>query len=334
MTLVPNDAFDRTFRDLLRPISSLLQQERVTEILVNRYDEIYVEEAGHLRRTSLGFRSEADLLALLRALSQFVGREIGPESPILEARLPDGSRVQGVLAPTSVTGPLLAIRRHATTKCSIESLVDDGVMSRDALVVLRRLVEARRSILVAGPPGSGKTTLLGALIGLVLPEERVLLVEDPPELQLCLPHVVRLQARSSTSGASRLTVGHLLGTSLRLRPDRIVLGELDQSGAFDLVQAIIAGHSGCFATVSAVRPEDALTRLEAMAIARSHGLDAATLQSQIANAIDAIVLLARSSDGVRRVSTVCRVTGCDAQRGYRLSALYPSASEVGSEVPP
>lgn len=329
---VPGDAFDHIFRDLLRPISALLDRDGVTEIMVNAYDEVFVEEGGRLRRTSLGFASEDDVHALLRALSQLAGQDVGPESPILEARLPDGSRVRGVVPPVSVTGPLFLIRRHAVTVRSVESLVEQGSIAQEAVPVLCRLVEERRNILVAGAPSTGKTTLLGALTDFVSPEDRVLLIEDTPELVVPLPHVVRLQCRHSTPHSPAVNISELLRTALRLRPDRVLLGELDQRSAFDLVQAIVAGHTGCSATVNARSVSDALARLEMMVVRRTAGLGRSSVRQEIGRAIDAVFLVARSTDGPPRLSGVWRVDGVDSAGVYRIEALYEDRRERDVEA--
>jgi pilus assembly protein CpaF len=319
--MIPLELHERNLRVLLQPIAPLLDQSDVTEIMINGPGHVYVERRGKLHRTEHRFDGQEALMAAVRAVAQYAGRSVGPESPILEARLPDGSRIEAVLPPAAPEGPILCIRRFSRTTLSVEQLVAYGSLSAQGALLLRTLVGERRNLLVAGGTGSGKTSLLGALSRYIPEAERVVVIEDARELSLPHEHVVELEARPADArGRGEVSVRQLFKTTLRLRPDRIVVGEIRGAEALDLIQAMTSGHGGCLSTIHATSPTDALARLETLALMSDVELPLWALRAQIASAIDAIVQTERGADGVRRVSQIVEV-GAD-ERGYAIRELY------------
>lgn len=330
---VPRHVFDQTVRSLLGPIARFLEGDEVSEILVNGHDEIYVERQGRLHRTDSRFPSEDALMSALRNLSQYVGRELSPRRPVLEARLPDGSRVEAVIPPASPRGPSVCIRRFRRAGLSFDRLVELQAIDSTAGPLLREAIARRHNVVVSGGSGSGKTSMLNALGSLVREDERVIVIEDSQELQLCLPHVVQLEAQPPDSGGrGAVTIRELLRATLRMRPDRIVIGEIRGGEALDLIQAMTSGHRGCLSTVHGTLPIDALSRLETMALMSDVAVPLDVLRAQIASAIDTVIQVARRPDGARCVTHITEVLGYDREIGYRISNLFERSwrrGEVG-----
>jgi pilus assembly protein CpaF len=296
--------------------------------MINGHDEIYVEKRGRLYLTGSEFASEHALMSALRNLSQFVGRELNTRQPILEARLPDGSRVEAIIPPAAPSGPVVCIRRFRRNQLTLNRLVDLGAFSRDTAGLLRAILARKDNVLVAGGSGSGKTSLLNALASLAPDDERVVILEDSQELQVGLPHVVQLEAQPvDLRGRGGVTIRQLLRATLRMRPDRIVIGEIRGGEALDLIQAMTSGHRGCLSTVHATVPLDTLSRLETMALMSDVDVPLNVLRAQIASAIDTIVQVSRRSDGSRCVTHVTEVQGYDRESGYRVSHLFESSTE-------
>ena len=317
---IPESIFARTLSAYFEPIRPLLDDAAVTEVLINRYDEIYVERNGQLERSSRSFVSELALMSALRNLSQYVGRGLGPDQPILEARLPDGSRVEALVPPVSPAGPIAAIRCFRDEPFAIEQFVGAG--GSRVIELLRAMVAGRKNVLVSGGSGAGKTSLLGALVSLTPPAERVIVIEDSLELRLGAPHLVRMESRlRNESGRCSVSIRDLLRAALRMRPDRIIVGEVRSKEALDLVQAMISGHRGCLSTIHATLPGDALSRLETMALMSDVELPVSVIRRQIASAIDVVVQLARGDRGTRRVTHFAEVQGVDIELGYELEYL-------------
>jgi pilus assembly protein CpaF len=320
---IPGHVFEQTLGALLAPIAPLLEDEEVSEVLINRYDAVYVERGGLLERAVCVFPSEYALMSALRNLSQYVGRELSERKPILEARLPDGSRVEAVIPPASPEGPIVSIRQFRREQLTLEGLLESGGGAAPTAVLLRNIVAERRNVVVAGGSGAGKTSLLNALASLARPTERVIVIEDSKELQLGLPHVVHLEAQPADAhGRGEISVRHLLRATLRMRPDRIVIGEIRGGEALDLIQAMTSGHRGCLSTVHGTLPVDTLSRLETMALMSDVEMPIPVLRSQVASAIDVIVQLARGEDGVRRVTHIVQLVGFDDRAGYRLEPVF------------
>jgi pilus assembly protein CpaF len=325
---IPRHVFDQTVASLFAPVVPFLEGDEVSEIMINGHDEIYVEKSGRLYLTGSEFASEHALMSALRNLSQFVGRELNTRQPILEARLPDGSRVEAIIPPAAPSGPVVCIRRFRRKQLTLSRLVDLGAFSRDTAGLLRAILARKENVLVAGGSGSGKTSLLNALASLAPDDERVVVIEDSQELQLGLPHVVHLEAQPvDVRGRGGVTIRELLRATLRMRPDRIVIGEIRGGEALDLIQAMTSGHRGCLSTVHATLPIDTLSRLETMALMSDVDVPLNVLRAQIASAIDTIVQVSRRSDGSRCVTHVTEVQGYDRESGYRVSHLFESSTE-------
>ena len=327
---VPRHVFDQTVSALLAPVGSFLEGDDVSEIMINGHDEIYVERGGRLYLTGSEFASEHALMSALRNLSQFVGRELSPRHPILEARLPDGSRVEAIIPPAASSGPVVCIRRFRRKQLTLSGLVETGAIAQDTENMLRAVLARRDNVVGAGGSGSGKTSLLNALALLASDDERIVVIEDSQELQLGLPHVVQLEAQPADArGRGAVTIRQLLRATLRMRPDRIVIGEIRGGEALDLIQAMTSGHRGCLTTVHATLPFDTLSRLETMALMSDVAVPLSVLRAQIASAIDTIIQLSRGSDGLRRVTHVTEVLGYDPDNGYRVSHLLERHTEFG-----
>jgi pilus assembly protein CpaF len=321
--VIPTPLFESALRGFLAPILPLLDDESVTEVLINGPSQVFVERRGRLTRTDITFGSSEKLLSGLRVVAQYVGRPFDQAHPILEARLPDGSRVQALLPPISPDGPSVAIRRFSKDRLTLEKLLELGALTPDAAETLGALVECKRNIVVAGGTGSGKTSMLNALSALIPAGERIVVIEDARELQLQQDHVVQLETRPADSrGKGSITIRDLFKATLRLRPDRIVLGEIRGGEALDLIQAMTSGHGGCLTTVHASYPVDTLNRLETLALMGGVDLPLSALRSQLASAIDCIVQTTRLRDGKRGVTHITEVSSLDPVQGYRLKDLF------------
>lgn len=325
---VSDAVFRQTLASFFAPIRPLLTDDAVSEVLVNRYDEIYVERNGLLERTTCSFSSEYGLMSALRNLSQYVGRDLSRNAPILEARLPDGSRVEAVIPPASVGGATLTVRRFGKALPTLHWLVECGTMSTRTADLLRAMIRARKNVVVGGGSGSGKTSLLNVLASLADPVERIIVLEDSTELRIAAPHMVRFEAQpSDEQGRNEVTIRQLLRATMRMRPDRIVIGEIRGAEALDLIQAMTSGHRGCLSSVHGTLPTDTLNRIETMALMSDVELPVPVLRAQIASAIDVIVQVARGGDGTRRVTHVEEIRGFDPQHGYRTSSLLRSQGD-------
>lgn len=328
--MIPKEVFESTLRGFLSPVLRELDDPSVTEILVNGPSNIFVERSGKLTRLDARFRSPDALMSALRVVAQYVGRAFDSEHPILEGRLPDGSRLEALLPPVAPDGPSVAIRRFSKDKLTLDKLLQFGALTQDAAEFLRVLIECKQNIVVAGGTGSGKTSMLNALSALIPDGERIVVIEDARELQLQRDHVVQLESRPpDAKGKGAITIRDLFKATLRMRPDRIVLGEIRSGEALDLIQAMTSGHGGCLTTVHATYPIDTLNRLETMALMGGVELPLAALRSQLASAVDIIVQTARMRDGSRKVTHISEVVGTDPLRGYRIRDLFgfdPDAS--------
>lgn len=328
---IPREAFVHSLRGLLRPAAPFLEDPSVSEILINGHEKIYIEKEGRLRLTDRAFDSNQDLMAFLRNLSQFVGRQLTHDRPILEARLPDGSRVEAVIPPASPDGPMVAIRRFFKETLTVDRLVDFGSLTEEAAEALRVLVASKQNVIVAGGTGSGKTSLLNVLASFARDDERVVVIEDARELQLQLPHVVQLEAQlPDRRGRGAVTIRDLFRATLRMRPDRIVVGEIRGGEALDLVQAMTSGHGGCLSTVHATYPIDTLHRLETMALMSDVQIPLRALRSQVASAVDVVVQTARLGNGARCVTHITEVLGYHDEGGYRLGDLFLRDESISS----
>jgi pilus assembly protein CpaF len=302
------DILDEVFG--LGPLEPLLHDPTVSDILVNTYKTVYVERRGVIEKTNIAFKDEAHLMHIIDKIVSAVGRRIDESSPMVDARLLDGSRVNIVIPPLAVDGPLMSIRRFGTTPITADDLLRYRSLTPQMLETLRGAVRARLNIVVSGGTGSGKTTLLNVLSGYISDAERIVTIEDSAELQIKKEDVARLECRPpNLEGKGAVRQRELVINALRMRPDRIILGEVRGEEALDMLQAMNTGHDGSITTVHANNPRDAIARIETMAMMGSITLPAAAIRAQIASAIDLIVQVSRMSDGSRRVTHISEITG-------------------------
>jgi pilus assembly protein CpaF len=301
------------------PVAAHFADPAVSEVMINGPSLVFVERQGIIYKSDAQFPNRAALVSALRATAQFLGRPLDELHPILEGRLPDGSRIEAILDPVAQGGPCVAIRRHQTVSVTLTDLVKWGALSLEVVGLLGDYSSAAKNIIVSGGTGTGKTSLLRCIASLIPAELRIVTIEDARELELPHPHVVSLESRPSDErGRGALDIGQLFAATLRMRPDRIVIGELRGGEALDLVQAMTSGHGGCLSTVHASTPLDALRRLETLALFRGLGLPLAALRSQIAAAVDVIVQVERARDGRRQVSEVVEVMPLDELGQYQV----------------
>jgi pilus assembly protein CpaF len=292
----------------LGPLEELLDDPRVEEVMVNGPDRVYVERAGRIEATAVSFDSEEALRNAIERILSPLGRRIDELSPMVDARLGDGSRVNVVIPPLSIDGPVLSIRRFRVRRPGPEELVESGTLSELERDRLEEAVATRRSILISGGTGSGKKTLLNAISSFIATGERVVTIEDAAELRLQQPHVVRLESRpASVEGRGEVTIRDLLRNALRMRPDRLVIGEVRGAEALDLLTALNTGHDGALSTVHANSPSDALARVETLALMAGVGLPHAAIAEQARRGIDLVVQIARRPGGARRVTEIAEV---------------------------
>jgi pilus assembly protein CpaF len=292
----------------LGPLEVLLADPAVEEVMVNGPDRVYIERRGLLEETDISFASEEELRNAIERILAPLGRRVDELSPMVDARLADGSRVNVVIPPLAIDGPALSIRRFGANRPGPDRLVEIGTLTGEQRQLLADAVAGRRSVLVSGGTGSGKTTLLNALSSFIAASERVVTIEDAAELRLQQPHVVRLESRpAGVEGRGEVTIRDLLRNALRMRPDRIVIGEVRGIEALDLLTALNTGHDGALSTVHANSPGDALNRLETLALMAGVGLPHAAIAEQVRRGIDLVVHLQRHSDGRRRVTEIIEV---------------------------
>jgi len=292
----------------LGPLEELLADPDVEEVMVNGHRAVYVERGGLIEPSDIGFESEQALRDAIERILAPVGRRVDELSPMADARLADGSRVNVVIPPLAVDGPVLSVRRFSARRPGPEELLASGTLTPELHDLLAQAVGSRRSVLVSGGTGSGKTTLLNALSAWIDPAERVVTIEDAAELRLRQPHVVRLESRpASIEGRGEVTIRDLLRNALRMRPDRIVIGEVRGAEALDLLTALNTGHDGVLSTVHANSPDDALRRVETLALMAGVGLPHDAIREQLARGLDLIVHMTRNHGGARRVTEVGEV---------------------------
>jgi pilus assembly protein CpaF len=307
---ISEEVLDEVFG--LGPLEPLLQDPTISDILVNGARQVYVERHGLLEETSVRFHDDSHLLRIIDKIVSQVGRRVDESNPMVDARLRDGSRVNAIIPPLAVDGPLLSIRRFGTDKLMPPDLVEKKSLTAGMMQLLEAAVHAKLNIVVSGGTGSGKTTLLNALSAFISPKERIVTIEDAAELQLKQPHLARLETRpANVEGHGVVRQRQLLVNSLRMRPDRIVVGEVRGEEALDMLQAMNTGHDGSLTTVHANSPRDAISRLEVMVSLANANMHLSAIRRQIASAVHIIVQTARLSDGSRRVINVTEVTGLE-----------------------
>jgi pilus assembly protein CpaF len=332
------DVIDEVFG--FGPLEPLLRDKTITDILVNTHKQVFVERGGRLEPVPAAFQDDQHLLRVIDRIVSGVGRRIDDSSPMVDARLPDGSRVNAIIAPLAVDGPLLSIRRFPAERLQAEDLVAFKALAPNTLEFLRHCVGAKLNILVSGGTGAGKTTLLNVLSSFISHRDRIVTIEDAAELQLRQEHVVRLETRPpNVEGKGAVRQRQLLVNSLRMRPDRIIVGEVRGEEALDMLQAMNTGHDGSLTTVHANSPRDALSRLETMVAMANVNLPDKAMRQQIASAIQIVIQQARMSDGSRKVTSVSEITGMEGdiitmQEIYRFEkmGLGPDGKVVGRFV--
>ncbi len=298
----------------LGPLEPLLRDRTVSDILVTTPKIVYVERAGKLERTTISFKDDAHLVRIIERVVSRVGRRIDESSPMVDARLPDGSRVNAVIPPLAVDGPLLSIRRFGGSPLQPVDLIRNQSITDHMLEFLKACVKARLNIIISGGTGAGKTTFLNMLSGFISPNERIVTIEDAAELQLRQPHVARLETRpANIEGRGAIVQRHLLINALRMRPDRIVVGEVRGEEALDMLQAMNTGHDGSLTTVHSNSPRDAISRLEVMVSMSNANLSVRSIRQQVASAVDLFVQISRMSDGSRRVTHITECVGMEGE---------------------
>src|SRR5271165_4675267 len=296
----------------LGPLEQLLKDPTISDILVNRYNRVYVERAGRLEPTGLSFKDNQHLMQIIDRIVSRVGRRVDESSPMVDARLADGSRVNAIIPPLAIDGPCLSIRRFSRDPITARNMIENKSLTEAMLELLSAMVKGRLNLLISGGTGAGKTTLLNVLSGYIPNSERVVTIEDAAELQMKQEHVVRLETRPpNIEGKGAVRMRQLVINSLRMRPDRIVVGEVRGEEAFDMLQAMNTGHEGSLTTVHANSVRDALARIENMVSMANLNIPERAVRHQIASAIHGVVQVARLSDGTRKVTSVSEVTGME-----------------------
>jgi pilus assembly protein CpaF len=298
----------------LGPLEPLLADPTVSDILVNTYKRVYVERRGMLEATSVQFRDDGHLMSIIDRIVSAIGRRVDESSPMVDARLPDGSRVNAIIPPLSVDGPCLSIRRFGHDRLAAEDLLHNKTLTPPMLELLQGCVRARLNVLISGGTGAGKTTFLNVLSSYISNRERIVTIEDAAELQLHQEHVVRLETRPpNIEGKGAVAQRQLVINSLRMRPDRIIVGEVRGEEALDMLQAMNTGHDGSLTTIHANAPRDALSRLETMVAMSNLNLPDSAIRRQIASAIDLVIQVSRMSDGTRKVVSIAEITGMEGE---------------------
>jgi pilus assembly protein CpaF len=323
------------------PLERLLADDSITEIMVNGPFDIWVERQGRLYETTVRFADESQLRRIINKMVAQVGRRIDESSPMVDARLPDGSRVNAIIPPLSLTGPVVTIRKFSRHRLDLTELIKLGTMSTESVEFLQRAVLAELNILISGGTGTGKTTLLNALSSAIPDADRIVTIEDAAELQLNQRHVLRLEARQKNiEGEGEVAIRDLVRNSLRMRPDRIVVGEVRGAEALDMLQAMNTGHDGSLTTVHANSPRDALARIETMVLMAGFELPVRAIRQHVSSALDLIVHLERLEDGVRRVTAITEIQRMESDVitlqdlfQFKVERVTPDRHVVGSLSP-
>jgi pilus assembly protein CpaF len=298
----------------LGPLEPLLHDPTISDILVNTHNSVYIERNGLLERTTIQFRDDAHLMSIIDRIISAVGRRVDESSPMVDARLQDGSRVNAIIPPLAIDGPILSIRRFGRDPLTADELLQNHTLTAPMLELLRGCVYGRMNILISGGTGAGKTTLLNVLSSFISNRERIITIEDAAELQLHQEHVVRLETRPpNVEGKGAVRQRQLVINSLRMRPDRIVVGEVRGDEALDMLQAMNTGHDGSLTTIHANTPRDAMTRLETMVAMANLNIPESAIRRQVASALDLIIQVSRMSDGTRKIINISEVVGMEGE---------------------
>lgn len=335
---LPPTLKDQIFRDVLDEllgfgiIQSLLDDKSISEIMVNGPDKIYIEKNGKLAKTNIKFEDDNAVMRLIDRIILPLGRHIDSDSPMVDARLPDGSRVNAIIPPVAIDGPSITIRKFDRGKLSIDQLIELGSITADMAEFIRACVVSRLNILISGGTGSGKTTLLNILSGFIPDNERIITIEDAAELKLRQEHVIRLETKPpNVDGQSSVTIRDLVRNTLRMRPDRIIVGEVRGGEALDMLQAMNTGHDGSLTTIHANSPRDAISRLETLCLMAGMELPIKVIREQIASALDLIVQEARLRDGTRKVTSITEVSGMEGDTVVLSEIFYFEQTGVSTQ---
>lgn len=317
------EVYSTTTRHFLGPVLPLLDDESVSEIMINGADNVYFEKAGKIERSAFTFPSEASLWAAARNIAEYSNRDIGGDQHSMDARLPDGSRVHVIIPPSSRQGVCITIRKFSKSSFDLAQLVEWGTITDEVEEFLKLIVLLHKNTMISGGTGTGKTSMLNALSGSIPKEERIVVIEDSSELQLHQPHTVYLEAQPPRpDGTGHVSIRDLFVDSLRMRPDRIIVGEVRRGEALDLIQSMLSGHSGSLATVHANTPRDAAIRLETLCLMSDVGLPLHVARMQVASAIHVVIQIARMLSGARQVVCISECLGLDDQNRYIFQDLY------------
>ena len=315
--------FSETVLQFMSPIRDFLENDNISEIMINGFDNIYIEQGGKLQKTDRQFPNETSLLAAMRNVGQFTGRQITAETYQIDARLPDQSRVQILFKPCANRGPYMAIRKFMNKLLQLEDLIQSGSINENIYKFIRSCVGAHKNIVISGGTSSGKTTFLNLVADLISDTERIVTIEDVCELQIKKDHIVPMETRkANANGKGEVTIRDLLVVSLRMRPDRIVIGECRSGETLDMLQAMNTGHSGSMTTLHANSPKDALSRMETMALMSGVDIPLVAVRSQVASAISLVIQISRLADGSRKVVDIAEVLDLDMHGNYQVNSIY------------
>ncbi len=318
-----SEIYRQTVAYFLRPIQPLLDDADVSEVLVNGYQTIYYEKRGRLHRSDLSFPDEESLRAAVTNIAEYVNRVVDPDHHSMDARLPDGSRVHVIIPPSSRGGTHISIRKFKKSTFNLESLVSWGSLTEEAAEFLKIVVQIHKNTVISGGTGTGKTSMLNALSAAIPDYERIIVIEDSSELQLNQPHTVYLEAQPARpDGRGAVSIRDLFVDSLRMRPDRIVVGEVRRGEALDMIQSMISGHAGALTTAHANTAYDAMIRLETMCLMSGVEMPVNVARRQVASAVHVVLQLRRYDDGSRRVSTISEILGLDEKESYVVQPIY------------
>ncbi len=317
---LPNTIREQLFQEILDdllgfgPIQPLLNDPSVNEVMVNAHDKVYIEQKGRLIKTNVTFEDPEQVMRVIERIIMPLGRRIDADSPMVDARLPDGSRVNAIIPPVAIDGPSITIRKFGKGRLSVQELIDIGSITANMAEFVRVCVLSKFNIIVSGGTGTGKTTLLNVLSGFIPEEERIVTIEDAAELRLQQEHVIRLETKPpNVDGLGTVSIRDLVRNSLRMRPDRIVVGEVRGGEAMDMLQAMNTGHDGSLTTIHANSPRDTLSRLETLCMMAGMDMPLRVVRQQIASAIDVIVQLSRLKDGTRKITAITEVSGMEGE---------------------
>lgn len=321
--MIPDKIFEQSIRRYFSCIVPYLDDDSVSEIMINGPNDIWIEVKGMLKKTDARFENDDDLMGGVKNIAQYVGKTLNELNPRMDARLPDGSRVHVILPPCARNGVSVAIRRFGKFDLTLDKLISYGSVSEEAAEFIKLCVAMERNIIVAGGTGSGKTSLLNCVSAEISPLDRIIVIEDSTELQLQQPHVVMLETQGADAkGRGKIEIGDLFHSAMRLRPDRIVIGEIRGGEALTLLQAMTSGHGGTMSTCHATYPDDTLRRLETMAMMSEVDMPLAALRSQVASAIEIIIQTSRFNDGSRKITHICEVLELSPNGEYQIVPIF------------